>query len=290
MAIRRLAYVICGAAAMAGRGQTPQNPQTVTTTCTVCVGRSSQTVYPGGDRAPLSFSSLVNPMGSNGTEAVFCYEQSVQNHSARDVPDVDWADAGIYKRLLPPTERPICDPIAAPGVLDYKLGRVNFGPGKNSYPGTAYQPKGGWSRTANLVPLRSDKNVGLTATVHVPFPRSEGQTEVVTIRLRSIVQRMSSGEFEYWYEAFSDKERRVRLFWNLPQTDELRRQYNPDEPPSLAASSPVKVVFRSRTAPAWGLTPDVVADNSNAVWGYNLVAVYGVQAGRQSTNKIYDRP
>lgn len=271
------------------------HPQAQATACDKCTGKSAETIYRGGNSSPLTFHSLRNEQAPVDQQRVLCYERSVQNHSNANVPDVDWPVAGYYRKVLPPG-KPVCEVTSMPGPSDSPAGRLYYGPGRNDYPSTSYAPKAGWpalqaKASRLLLPVSQERTPPLQAMIQVPFTRSDGQSEIVSITLRSSVMRRDSGTFEYTYELLSDGERPIFVFWDIPQSQDLVRQFrNPDLPITLSPRASVKGLVTSREEPAWTLSPVVVTDESrDTVWSFSYVAVYGSKAGTFSANKIYMR-
>jgi hypothetical protein len=248
-------------------------------------------VLAGGNRSAISYTSTVGRSGQANELPAFCYASAIMNGSPASIPDVDWNITGLYYRILASTPKPVCSTVVIPGAKGVDIGPINFGPGVQSIPSSAYRPQDGWTRrSAKLTPVGPDEAPILTAKLSVPYQGPNGQ-EIIGVNFSSTVVKAGADRVRYQYEVSSDSERRIRLYWNLPQTADLKAQFHdPEKPFPLSRAEYVKGVVVSTTQPAWALVPVVIADEQDVVWAYGVIPAYGGRTGTFSENKLFAKP
>jgi hypothetical protein len=266
-----------------------------------CINKTSDHRYQGGDKTPLTWYSIqrLEHPGTGSSEPQYCYERKVTNHSKVEVRDVLWSVAGYWNRVLPPaTEDCCCQALALAGSLaiPHPQGPIHYGTGsRTQYSTTAYAPKAGWpAATASFTPLRDVSSPPpLGGTFEVALPSPSGGYDIVTVVLRSFVSRMEGGtEFEYTYEFANMGRAPVRVFWDVPRSDDFQRQFYLDqnEPLSVNAGAKQTRQVKSKEPPTEAITAVFIRDSKGDVVSRGIASVYGFASGKTTLRHAVDWP
>lgn len=268
----------------------------VSAECSKCTGKSRDHIYQGGGQSPLSWYSLQrleHPGNQSGSPPIYCYEQKVQNHSDREVADIYWPVAGYQRDLLPPQSADCCcQPTSIPGHLKYPhpMGLLYYGPGSaSSYPTTTYAPKEGWPVFTKM--SAGPQYPSLTAALQFAVRTREGKLVVSNVGLLSTVfQSPVEEKYVYLYEFQNDGPEPLFIFWNIPQTDEFRKQFPMDikKPLPLPPDDRVFRIVISEQIPAWAHTTVLVFNIERKVIARGTAAGFVFEKGEIIKNPLLE--
>jgi hypothetical protein len=242
-----------------------------------CTGQSADR-HEGGNGAPLRWSSLMRQVGSNPrTGPEYCYERSVDNQSDRDVTNVYWEVAGIERPYLE-KHQPICDATSMTGVFKSPdpAGPLNFNTGTQSYSTTVYSPSSGW---AGQTAAPNAPNVPpLTSTMQIPIKGAGIATVTLTSSLRT------EGNTHIFTYELSNAGPAIRVFWNVPVTDDFRSlEFLPNSPITVPPAGRVTREAKSLD-PVGVAVADVHVYAADLTWlGSGVASAYASTKGARQT-------
>ena len=120
-----------------------------------------------------------------------------------------------------------------------------------------------------------------------------GGYTVVTVVLRSLVARLKdSAVFEYTYEFQNIGEVPLRVFWDVPRTDDFQRQLYLHQNEPLALNAGAKEIRRvkSKEPPTQAITAVFIHDVKGEVVSRGIASVYGFAHGRTTLKHAVDWP
>jgi hypothetical protein len=133
----------------------------------------------------------------------------------------------------------------------------------------------------------------LGGTFEVALSSPSGGYDVVTVELRSFVTGTMDGtEFDYTYEFLNMGKAPVKVFWDVPRTDNFQRQFylHQDEPLTVNAGAREKRYVRSKEPPTQAITAVFIRDTKGDVVSRGIASVYGFANGKTTLRHAIDWP
>jgi len=241
-----------------------------------------------GTHPTISHSSAIGKAGSTGEATAYCYASAVLNNTGATLYDVDWPTQSVYYPRVE-SKVPLCQTVIITGESNESPGMLMWAPGQNKLPTDGYLPKAGWARS-KMASIEPDPAPMLSASITIP--RSAGATPPnARVYFRSTVVERTAGSVEYAYELSTDSRERLHVFWNIPQTPELKKQFrDPERSFDIDTGNYVKGLVVTKDRPGWALVPVVIRDAANALVAYTMIETYGARAATLSNNTVFDRP
>jgi hypothetical protein len=249
-----------------------------------CTGVTDEHVYKGGDKDPITWSSLRHDEGN----AIYAYEPAVQNYYKDKISEVFWPVAGFYRKYLMPG-RALCCRSEIPGSSEAKDGPLTWGSGSSEpYPTTAYKPIAGWKSFTSY----GERQIPLVAQLEITVPVND-RFNICVLSLKSVVIPDSDADhrFKYVYEFINSGDEPLDVFCDIPRSEEFDRQFKIDERKPLLVEPGNKIISRAITSsqkPGWGASSvSVYGGERNELLARNIVGVYGFAEGK--TTSSFDR-